>query len=57
VDRIAAGGGVAGDLDFIRHLAEGMKGRTLCPMGDAAAFPILSIVTKFENELRELIPR
>jgi NADH-quinone oxidoreductase subunit F len=57
VDRIAAGGGVAGDLDFIRHLAEGMKGRTLCPMGDAAALPILSIVTKFENELRGLIAR
>jgi NADH-quinone oxidoreductase subunit F len=56
-DRIAAGGGVAGDLDAIRHLAEGMKGRTLCPMGDAAALPILSIVTKFENELRGLIAR
>jgi NADH-quinone oxidoreductase subunit F len=56
-DRIAAGGGVAGDLDAIRHLAEGMKGRTLCPMGDAAALPILCIVTKFENELRGLIAR
>jgi NADH-quinone oxidoreductase subunit F len=56
-DRIGAGGGVAGDIDFIRHLAEGMKGRTLCPMGDAAAFPVLSIVAKFGNELEARIPR
>jgi NADH:ubiquinone oxidoreductase subunit F (NADH-binding) len=34
-----------------------MKGRTLCPMGDAAAFPVLSIVAKFGNELEARIPR
>jgi len=56
-DRIGAGGGAAGDLDLIRHLAEGMKGRTLCPMGDAAAFPVLSIVEKFGVELGETISR
>jgi NADH-quinone oxidoreductase subunit F len=56
-DRIEAGGGAAGDLDLIRHLAEGMKGRTLCPMGDAAAFPVLSIVEKFGEELGETISR
>jgi NADH:ubiquinone oxidoreductase subunit F (NADH-binding) len=27
----------------------------LCPMGDAAAFPILSIVEKFGPELAEMI--
>ena len=57
VDRIGAGGGVPGDIDSIRHLAEGMKGRTLCPMGDAAAFPVLSIVDKFGQELGEMISR
>ena len=56
-DRIGAGGGVPGDIDSIRHLAEGMKGRTLCPMGDAAAFPVLSIVDKFGQELGEMISR
>jgi NADH-quinone oxidoreductase subunit F len=54
-ERIGAGGGVPGDLDLIRHLAEGMKGRTLCPMGDAAAFPVLSIVEKFGDELDRTI--
>jgi NADH-quinone oxidoreductase subunit F len=56
-DRIGAGGGMPGDLDLIRHLAEGMKGKTLCPMGDAAAFPVLSIVEKFGKELGETISR
>jgi NADH-quinone oxidoreductase subunit F len=56
-ERIGAGRGEPGDLDLIRHLAEGMKGKTLCPMGDAAAFPVLSIVDKFGKELRETISR
>lgn len=56
-ERIGAGGGAPGDIDLIRHLADGMKGRTLCPMGDAAAFPVLSIVDKFAAELRGLISR
>jgi NADH-quinone oxidoreductase subunit F len=56
-ERLAAGRGAAGDLELIRHLAEGMKGRTLCPMGDAAALPILSIVEKFGAELGKGIPK
>ncbi|MEN6311117.1 MAG: NADH-ubiquinone oxidoreductase-F iron-sulfur binding region domain-containing protein, partial [Acidobacteriota bacterium] len=56
-DRIASGSGAAGDLETIRHLAEGMKGRTLCPMGDAAAMPLLSIVEKFGPELAAVISR
>jgi NADH-quinone oxidoreductase subunit F len=56
-DRIGSGAGTPGDLDLIRHLAEGMKAKTLCPMGDAAAFPVLSIVGKFGQELREAISR
>jgi NADH-quinone oxidoreductase subunit F len=57
VDRIAAGRGVPGDLATITRLAEGMKGRTVCPMGDAAALPVLSIVGKFEKEIGDLIPQ
>ncbi len=55
--RIADGRGLAGDAALIRRLAEGMKGRTLCPMGDAAALPILSILQKFGGEIEEAIPR
>ncbi len=55
--RIADGRGLAGDPALIRPLAEGMKGRTLCPMGDAAALPILSIVEKFAAEIEEALSR
>jgi NADH-quinone oxidoreductase subunit F len=51
VRRIAAGGGRPSDLDEIVRLAENIKGRTLCPLGDAAALPILGIVRKFRSEL------
>jgi NADH-quinone oxidoreductase subunit F len=51
VRRLAAGRGVRGDVDELARLAAGMKGRTLCPMGDAAALPILGIVQKFRGEL------
>jgi NADH-quinone oxidoreductase subunit F len=51
VRRIAAGGGRPSDLDEIVRLAEGIKGRTLCPFGDAAALPILGILRKFRSEI------
>jgi NADH-quinone oxidoreductase subunit F len=56
-DRMGAGDGRPGDAETLRWLAEGMKGRTLCPMGDAAAFPVLSIVEKFGTELEGTVRR
>ncbi len=53
VGRIAAGEGRPADLDEILRLAENIKGRTLCPLGDAAALPILAIVRKFRAELEQ----
>jgi len=51
VQRIARGQGEKDDIDTIIRLAENIKGKTLCPMGDAAALPILSICRKFRDEL------
>jgi len=53
VERLAAGGGRPGDIEELARLASGIKGRTLCPMGDAAAMPVLAIVEKFTSELEE----
>ncbi len=57
VTRIAAGQGRRGDLDLILSLADGIKGRTLCPMGDAAALPIQALVAKFRDELEQAVER
>ncbi|HYE26393.1 MAG TPA: NADH-quinone oxidoreductase subunit NuoF [Clostridia bacterium] len=48
--RFHKGGGLAKDIDNIRYLAENMLGRTFCPLGDAAAMPIIGFVKKFREE-------
>ncbi len=55
VRRIALGKGEKDDLDKIIQLANNMLGKTLCPLGDAAAMPILSILQKFRKELETFI--
>jgi NADH-quinone oxidoreductase subunit F len=57
VRRIASGQGEKDDVDAIICLAENIKGKTLCPLGDAAALPILSICRKFRQELEGQLSR
>jgi NADH-quinone oxidoreductase subunit F len=51
--RFHAGHGVAKDIDNLKYLAENMLGRTFCPLGDAAAMPIISYVQKFRKEFED----
>ncbi|MDH4257304.1 MAG: NADH-quinone oxidoreductase subunit NuoF [Candidatus Aminicenantes bacterium] len=51
VKRMAEGKGSKKDIDNILRLASNILGKTLCPLGDAAAMPILSIAKKFRKEL------
>ncbi len=55
VDRMANGAGQKGDIDNIIRVASNILGKTLCPLGDAAAMPILSITQKFREELESHI--
>ncbi len=55
VQRMCRGKGRREEIDEISRLASNILGKTLCPMGDAAAMPILSIVAKFRGELEETI--
>ncbi len=48
--RIEGGRGRQGDLDLLLDLCANMKGRTICPLSDAAAMPIESYVQKFHDE-------
>jgi len=56
VKRLARGEGEQDDIDSIIRLASNIKGKTLCPLGDAAALPILSICQKFRQELERYLP-
>jgi len=55
VKRIAEGQGKKEDIDTIIRLASNIKGKTLCPLGDAAALPILSIAQKFRGEIESYL--
>jgi NADH-quinone oxidoreductase subunit F len=53
--RILSGQGRRNDLDLLVNVAENMKGRTICALSDAAAFPVLSFVAKFRSEFEYYI--
>lgn len=55
VVRMANGEGRKGDVDNIARIASNILGKTLCPLGDAAAMPVLSITRKFRDELESTI--
>jgi NADH-quinone oxidoreductase subunit F len=53
LERFHAGHGRPEDIDMVGDLAKNMLGRTFCPLGDAAALPTISIVTKWRNEFED----
>jgi NADH-quinone oxidoreductase subunit F len=56
VKRMARGEGERDDIETIIRLATNIKGKTLCPLGDAAALPIAAICQKFRRELEGHLP-
>ncbi|MEW5702306.1 MAG: NADH-quinone oxidoreductase subunit NuoF [Candidatus Zixiibacteriota bacterium] len=50
VTRILDQGGQPGDADNMLRIARNIMGNTICPLGDAAALPVISFVTKFRSE-------
>jgi NADH-quinone oxidoreductase subunit F len=53
LDRFHEGGGRPEDIPIIGEAAANMFGRTFCPLGDAAAMPIMSIVKKWRQEFED----
>lgn len=50
LDRIVAGWGEEGDITLLEDICRHMVGNTFCPLGDAAANPVLSSLKQFRNE-------
>lgn len=48
--RIEHGEGRPGDIDLLLHMGSNIFGRTICPLGDAAVWPVESAITKFRDE-------
>jgi len=55
VRRLCDGKGKNEDIDNIIRLASNILGNTLCPLGDAAAMPILAIIKKFREEIESYV--
>nr|WP_315473240.1 NADH-quinone oxidoreductase subunit NuoF [uncultured Undibacterium sp.] len=50
VHRIENGQGRPDDLDMLNAVADGIQGRTICALGDAAAMPVRAFVKNFREE-------
>ncbi len=48
--RIENGDGRAGELELMLDICANMKGKTICPLSDAAAMPIESYIQRFYDE-------
>jgi NADH-quinone oxidoreductase subunit F len=55
LERILAGKGVAADLDELRDIPAGIRGNTICALGDAAAMPVMSFLKKFRPEFEYFV--
>ena len=50
VHRIEHGQGRPDDLDLLNSIADGIQGRTICALGDAAAMPVRAMIKNFREE-------
>jgi NADH-quinone oxidoreductase subunit F len=50
LERIQAGNATMKDLDLLLDVANNIEGRTVCALGDAAAWPVQSYLTRFREE-------
>jgi NADH-quinone oxidoreductase subunit F len=55
--RMRAGHGRAEDVDLLWDVADNIDGKTICPLGEAAAWPVKAFVTKYRNEFETACKR
>jgi len=53
--RIIDGHGKMSDIDLLWDVQSKIEGRTICPLGDAAAWPVASAIRHFRKEFEELV--
>jgi len=54
--RMTHGGAQKGDTEYLKSIADNIPGRTICPFGEACAWPVQSMVEKFREEFLKLEP-
>lgn len=52
--RIRAGRGRPDDVDLLYDVADNIDGKTICPLGEAVAWPVKAFVTKYRSEFEPI---
>jgi NADH-quinone oxidoreductase subunit F len=52
-NRVAAGGGKPEDAQLLLDICDKIEGKSFCPLGDAAAWPIQSAIKQFPDDFRK----
>jgi len=55
--RIIEGKGKMSDIDLLWDMQAKIDGRTICPLGDASAWPVASAIRHFRKDFEELIQK
>jgi NADH-quinone oxidoreductase subunit F len=50
LNRFVAGQGTMADVDLLLDIANNIEGNTICALGDAAAWPVQSMIRRFRDE-------
>ncbi len=51
--RMHDGKGRPQDVDLLYDVANNIDGKTICPLGEAAAWPVKAFVTKYRGEFEQ----
>jgi NADH-quinone oxidoreductase subunit F len=54
-NRITSGGGRPEDIQLMLDLCDNIEGKSFCPLGDAAAWPIQSAIRQFPDDFKKWI--
>jgi NADH-quinone oxidoreductase subunit F len=55
--KILDGHGTLEDVDLLWDIQSKIEGKTICPLGDAAAWPVASAIRHFRSEFEEYVKR
>ncbi|MCL6099924.1 MAG: NADH-quinone oxidoreductase subunit NuoF [Bacteroidetes bacterium] len=55
--RIDQGHGTSADLDLLISVANNIEGNTICALGDAAAWPVKFMITRFRDEFEKYVKK
>ena len=53
--RFEKGEGRVGDIDLLMDIANNIEGNTICALGDAAAWPVQSMIRRFRDEFEKRV--